>query len=436
MLRDWLLNISITFGLGLCLGLVFNSGNPLLSGLQAATAAAVGTAIVTRGKRSRFQKNSAALRSQISRLQNKSHALQHNILTATAEQAQITTELDAYYQRQQAATQHISALETARQRMTAESQQLQDQLTSLQAERTNLKDSMAKIAINRQQLLGDKQEPTSELNNSNQQLELEQQELKTAIDRLKSEEHNLAASIAELHNDRQQLLIEQQQPAAELSDSRQQLAELQAAIDQLKSQEQGLAASITQITLDRQQLLNQQANLQAQSSSFQQQLELEKQELSTVIAQLESQKMKSISESRQLEADISQLATSKQSLELEVEQLHQKIADIQQLTIPTTLANSTTESIDSQLDVDISISAIPSAAAENWQERFEDEMVRSVFVQLQKYGSVTEAELTQMLAGNPRKARQFALKFEEYLQLVPFSARVEIAASGKRYVRE
>jgi chromosome segregation ATPase len=387
MLRDWLLNISITFGLGLCLGLVFNSGSPLLSGLQAATAAAVGTAMVTRGKRSRFQKNSAALRSQISRLQNKSHALQHNILTATAEQTQLATELDAYYQRQQAATQHISALETARQRMTAESHQLQDQLTSLQAERTNLKDSIAKISINRQQLLGEKREPISELSDFRPPLESEQQKLKAAIDRLKSEEQNLVASI-------------------------------------------------DQITGDRQHLLNQQTNLQEKFGSSLQQLESEKQELNTVIAQLESQKMKSISESRQLEADISKLATYKQSLELDIEQLHQKIADVQQLTIQTTLANSTTELIEKQLDSDTSISSVAPATAENWEERFEDAMVRSVFVQLQKYGSVTEAELTQMLAGNPRKARQFALKFEEYLELVPFKARVEIAASGKRYVRE
>jgi hypothetical protein len=71
-----------------------------------------------------------------------------------------------------------------------------------------------------------------------------------------------------------------------------------------------------------------------------------------------------------------------------------------------------------------------------WPERFEDENVRAVFIHLHQYGSLTEAELTQLLEGNPRKARQFALKFEEYLAQVPFSARVEVAASGKRYVRD
>jgi hypothetical protein len=40
-----------------------------------------------------------------------------------------------------------------------------------------------------------------------------------------------------------------------------------------------------------------------------------------------------------------------------------------------------------------------------------------------------------MLEGNPRKARQFALKFDEYLMQVPFAARVEVGAAGKRYVR-
>ncbi len=379
MLKDWLLQISITFGLGLMLGLICNSGNPLLTGLQAASAVAMSTAIVTRFKKLRFQKTSATLRSQIARLQHKSHALQHNILTATAEKTQIVTELDSYYQRRQAAEQHISALETARQRMMAESQQVQGQLTSLQEERHHLQDSIAKIVINRQQLLGG-------------------------------------------------------QPAAaeltELSDSRPQLAEVQAEIAQLKIEEQNLTASITQLNSDRQQSLTEQQEQQAQFNNFQQEQELAAKELSNVLDQLTAQKMKSISESRQLEADIAQLATDQQSLQLELEQLQHQIDTTQSLT-PADL-----ESIESPPQPKIAQSISTSVADHHWSELFEDEMIRSVFVQLQEYGSVTEAELTQMLAGNPRKARQFALKFEEYLQLVPFNARVEVAASGKRYVRE
>jgi hypothetical protein len=411
MLRDWLLNISVTFGFGFFLGLVFNSGNPLLSGLQTAIAAAVGTAMVTKAKKGRFQKTSATLRSQISRLQTKSHALQHNIFTATAEQAQIVTELDSYYQRRQAAEQHISALEAARQRMTAESQQVQVQLTSLQTERTDLEDSIAKIAIDRQQLWGGKLELTAQLSDSKHQLELEEQELSTAVAQLKveQEQHDQAS----------------QQVAAKLV--------------LLQAEQQDLEESIAKITIDRQHLLADNRALQLQLSKSQQQLEQEQQELSALLVQLAADQMKRISESQQLTADITLLTAQKQDFQSVLAQLQQEIAAAQNQKLAAEfLALTVSASAAIAPDVwDESLPlTLPSAGTENWPDRFEDVDVRSVFVHLQEYGSVTEAELTQMLAGNPRKARQFALKFEEYLQLVPFKARVEVAASGKRYVRE
>jgi hypothetical protein len=70
-----------------------------------------------------------------------------------------------------------------------------------------------------------------------------------------------------------------------------------------------------------------------------------------------------------------------------------------------------------------------------WQDSFEDENIRAVFIHLQRHGSVTEHELTQFLGG-ARKARSFSLAFEEYLKKVPFSVRIETTASGKRYVKE
>ncbi len=70
-----------------------------------------------------------------------------------------------------------------------------------------------------------------------------------------------------------------------------------------------------------------------------------------------------------------------------------------------------------------------------WQDSFEDENIRAVFIHLQRHGSVTENELTQFLGG-ARKARSFSLAFEEYLKKVPFSVRIETTASGKRYVKE
>ncbi len=76
-----------------------------------------------------------------------------------------------------------------------------------------------------------------------------------------------------------------------------------------------------------------------------------------------------------------------------------------------------------------------AATSSAWQDSFEDENIRAVFIHLQRHGSVTENELTQFLGG-ARKARSFSLAFEEYLKKVPFSVRIETTASGKRYVKE
>jgi hypothetical protein len=80
--------------------------------------------------------------------------------------------------------------------------------------------------------------------------------------------------------------------------------------------------------------------------------------------------------------------------------------------------------------------ATPLTAAEDaaWQDRFEDATVRGVFRHLQQHGSVTEQELNQML-GSPRHVRRFALAFDEHVQKVPFSVRIETTSSGKRYVK-
>jgi hypothetical protein len=78
---------------------------------------------------------------------------------------------------------------------------------------------------------------------------------------------------------------------------------------------------------------------------------------------------------------------------------------------------------------------VPIPQSSTWQDSFEDENIRTVFIHLQRHGSVTEYELTQFLGG-ARKARSFSLAFEEYLKKVPFSVRIETTASGKRYVKE
>ncbi|NJL10012.1 MAG: PglZ domain-containing protein, partial [Calothrix sp. SM1_7_51] len=75
------------------------------------------------------------------------------------------------------------------------------------------------------------------------------------------------------------------------------------------------------------------------------------------------------------------------------------------------------------------------ASSTDWENSFEDETVRRVFLHLQKHDSITEVELTQIL-GSARKVRRFSLEFEEYLNKVPFSVRIETTSNGKRYVKQ
>ena len=60
------------------------------------------------------------------------------------------------------------------------------------------------------------------------------------------------------------------------------------------------------------------------------------------------------------------------------------------------------------------------------------EKIRDVFLHIEEYSSITEAEVNTML-GNPRKTRRFALKFTEYVKKLPFDVEIETAASGKRW---
>ena len=77
---------------------------------------------------------------------------------------------------------------------------------------------------------------------------------------------------------------------------------------------------------------------------------------------------------------------------------------------------------------------IKVAISTDWQDSFTDDGVRKVFLHLQQHGSITEAELNQML-GSPRQVRRFSVNFEEYLKQVPFLVKIETVGSGKRYVK-
>jgi hypothetical protein len=78
--------------------------------------------------------------------------------------------------------------------------------------------------------------------------------------------------------------------------------------------------------------------------------------------------------------------------------------------------------------------AAPTPAAA-WMDNIADEGARAVFVHLSEHGSITEEEIVRKL-GNPRAFRRFSLGFDGYLKFLPWKARIESNASGKRYVRE
>jgi hypothetical protein len=84
--------------------------------------------------------------------------------------------------------------------------------------------------------------------------------------------------------------------------------------------------------------------------------------------------------------------------------------------------------------VGLTTAAAP-APATSWAANIADERVRAVFVHLGEHGVITEEEITRKL-GSARAARQFSLGFDGYLKFLPWKARIESNASGKRYVRE
>lgn len=73
-------------------------------------------------------------------------------------------------------------------------------------------------------------------------------------------------------------------------------------------------------------------------------------------------------------------------------------------------------------------------ATEDWVDALGDVAVGRVFLHIREHGAITETELGQML-GSARHARRFALRFDDYVDKVPFAVRAENVGGVKRYVR-
>jgi hypothetical protein len=69
-----------------------------------------------------------------------------------------------------------------------------------------------------------------------------------------------------------------------------------------------------------------------------------------------------------------------------------------------------------------------------WGSRLGDEDAGKVFDHLERFGSLNEAELVQLL-GNARRARSFAARFDAFRDKLTFEVQVSVTADGKRYER-
>jgi chromosome segregation ATPase len=84
---------------------------------------------------------------------------------------------------------------------------------------------------------------------------------------------------------------------------------------------------------------------------------------------------------------------------------------------------------------DLVIEAEPSIIAEEWESHLVNNRYLPVFQHIDKWGSITEGEVNDIL-GNARTGRQFNREFREYYQYLPFSIRVETSNNSSRYVKE
>ena len=73
--------------------------------------------------------------------------------------------------------------------------------------------------------------------------------------------------------------------------------------------------------------------------------------------------------------------------------------------------------------------------ADSWLASLPEGAVRRVFQHLSQHGTVTEAEISEML-GSAREQRKFSRSFEAFAACAPFTIRIDVVAGVKRYVRE
>jgi chromosome segregation ATPase len=319
---------------------------------------------------------------------------------------------------------------------------VQKQVTELHQEREQLQESITWLCTDRDQIIGQSQYQVQELLDREQELQRSVKELQQEAAKFEQTQERVDT----LYREWQQLEDSVAEIAAQKATQEAALADDLAAIAaQRAAQEAALADDLAAIAAQKAaQAAAQEADLveiAARKADQAATLEAELAEIANQKAAQEAELAEITTQRIAKEADLAAILAQKAVYEAELvamqpqiqtvtQSYEQLIAEVAELRLQKERLTRSQEQA-----VFAAESALPTVAETPWQERFEDEKIRAVFEHLDEYGSLTEVELTQMLEGNPRKARQFALKFDEYLTQVPFAARVEVGATGKRYVR-
>jgi chromosome segregation ATPase len=322
---------------------------------------------------------------------------------------------------------------------------LQTQVTELHKEREQLQESIDWLRTDRDQIIAQSQSQLQELLEKEQATRQSVNELQQEALKHEQTQERVEALYKEWQDLEDSMKLLAQQKAAKEAE----VAELQPIIKMLEQSREQFMSEVAELTAQKEQLdeftvelIQQKTEQEAEIAEIQpllHNLEVSRSQFMTELAELTTKK-------EQLEHSLAELATRREIREAELAAIRPTVITLEQTRAQLMAEVAELRSQKARLDqtnLQAENLALESSLASEplfsdltpWQDKFEDENIRAVFEHLYEYGSLTEAELTQMLEGNPRKARQFALKFDEYLMYVPFAARVEVGAAGKRYVR-
>ena len=149
------------------------------------------------------------------------------------------------------------------------------------------------------------------------------------------------------------------------------------------------------------------------------QLESQRDKASNTINNLQKSLINKQALLRKLEAKIDTMIKSKQDVESEIEPLEKPITLLEQ----------------QQPIADGLPTAFITEVAAQWYIYFDKNPHLDILKHIEQYGIITESEASNIL-GNYRNVRQFTNNLREYSQHLPFSIKVEVLASGSRYIKQ